>query len=174
MAQPNAALPQVVDPERLADLIRLLTVRGPLGVLNVADVVVPVVSLGDVVERTITVLQPAFRASDFFSVGTVTGGAAGTILADTGPLPAGTYDVIITVNPNQTAPGDLSTFDHRNAANTANQMTWTLLVGSELSLLRTVHLAIVMGLNERLRLVIAMNMIAPARIVGGIWARIRG
>lgn len=133
MADPDPSTPQVVDPERVVDLTRLLQIRGPLGVLNVLDTIVPVVSMGDVVTRTINILQPAFRSTDLFSVGFLTGSPVQTVHADTGPLLAGTYDVLLAGPMVEQNAAVAFTLAHRNAADTADLMLWGRLVSGGLS-----------------------------------------
>lgn len=127
MANPDPNTPQVVDPELVVDLGRLLQIRGPLGVLNVLDTIVPVVNMGDVVTRTVTVLQPAFRSTDVFSAGVQTAAAAGTIHANTGPLAAGTYDIHLQV-PQTLSTSHVWDVRHRNAADNANMAIWSTIV----------------------------------------------
>lgn len=134
MAEVDPSRPQVVDPERSADLVRLLTVRGPLGVLNVADIVVPTVSLGDVVTPSINIRSPSFRSTDVFSAGLQAPPPINTVLADTGPLNAGIYDMII-VSAVSTTAGSGILHQHRNAANTATLMEFLGLVGPDADLI---------------------------------------
>lgn len=124
MAEPDPNTPQVVDPERVVNLTRLLQIRGPLGVLNVLDTIVPVVNMGDVVTRTITVLQPAFRTSDVFSNGYISNGAPSAILADTGPLAEGIYDILVQATGNTNVSEQRIVVQHRNAADNATLAEW--------------------------------------------------
>ena len=124
MAQPDSSTPQVVDPELVANLTRLLQIRGPLGLLNVLDTIVPVVNMGDVVTRTVTVLQPAYRTTDIFSFGFFNGAAAGTVLADTGALAEGIYDVHILMSARVNAALYAHEIQIRDAANTATLAVW--------------------------------------------------
>jgi len=157
MAETDPNTPQVVDPELTVDLTRLLQIRGPLGVLNVLDTIVPVVNMGDVVTRTVTVLQPSFRSSDVFSNGILNGPAANTILADTGALAEGVYDLIMSFQTFD-VPNALSAFvvEHRNAANAANLAVWNYLTLSDNTVNRVAYpnqmFAYEFSLNERLRI----------------------
>ena len=161
MAETDPNTPQVVDPELTVDLTRLLQIRGPLGVLNVLDTIVPVVNMGDVVTRTVTVLQPAFRSSDIFSAGLVILPAAGAILADTGALAEGTYDIAVTMAGGILLANARVDLEIRNAANTANLAVWTHLYGGFGSGFNQVGwsytFALDLALNERLR---AINIVA--------------
>lgn len=164
----DPTVPQSDDAELAADLIRLLRIIGPLGRLSVADVVVPVVNMGDVVTRTITVLQPAFRATDVFSNALLTAPAAGTILADTGPLPAGIYDIqllMVTNSANLFNGGFV--FQHRDAANAANIAVWHHLErtgGQDQAFKYDYAFAYEIALDERLR--VATNAASTA---GRVW-----
>lgn len=99
MTDRNPDVPQSDDATLVSDLIRLLRIVGPLGRLRVADIVVPVVNMGDVVTRSITAMQPVFREGDVFTAGVQTAAPANTTHATTGALPAGTYDVQFYVSP---------------------------------------------------------------------------
>ena len=177
MGARDPTVPQSDDADLAADLIRLLKIIGPLGRLSVSDLVVPVVNMGDVVTRTITVLQPAFRASDVFSNALITAPAAGAILADTGQLAAGVYDVrllMVTNSANLFNGGFV--FQHRNAANAANIAVWHHLErtgGQDQAFQYDYTFAYEIALNERLR--IAVNAAgAAARVwTATIFARRR-
>ena len=163
MAEPDANTPQVIDPERVVDLTRLLQIRGPLGVLNVLDTIVPVVNMGDVVTRTVRVEPAAFRSSDVFSNGVLFTPATNAILADTGPLAEGIYDIILSGSSTGSAnAGHAFSVEHRNAANAANLAIWSYLMNTaagDAITFPTVHFAYEFALNERLRV---FNVIAFA------------
>ena len=78
--------------------------------------VTPVVLVGGTVSF-IAAPTPAYRVVDVFSAGLLTAPGAGTVMADTGPLPIGAYSLEIWMQA-QT----FNTFDlqWRNALNTAN------------------------------------------------------
>lgn len=166
----------VNDPELIANLNRLLQLIGPLGPISLLETIVPVVSMGDVVARTITVDQVAFRSSDVFTAGTQIAPVSGTVLADTLALPAGTYDVIIQASCTQVSADNECTLQHRDAANAANlmenvhmlsgsnnvgPMNWSYGFGYELAS------------NERLRILSGLAAAAGTRWSATIWARIR-
>jgi len=178
MADPDPNTPQVVDPERVVDLTRLLQIRGPLGVLNVLDTIVPVVNMGDVVARSITVNQPAFRSTDIFSAGVLLAPAVGTVLADTLALPEGTYDVQLQMSSNSANTfSDAFEVQHRNAADNANLATWSFLIATAPD--RTTGyaqqaFAYELGINERLRIINTLIGEAGRAFACTIFARIRG
>lgn len=157
MAEPDPNTPQVVDPERVVDLTRLLQIRGPLGVLNVLDTIVPVVNMGDVVARSVEVRQPAFRSTDIFSAGVLQAPPVGTVLADTGALAEGIYDIRLIMTTNSAGTfTDTIQVQHRNAANTANLAAWDFVVviaTSDNAQYRQQEFAYELGLNERLRII---------------------
>ena len=176
MAEVNPTVPQAVDPEVAVSLTRLLQIRGPLGVLNVLDTIVPVVSLGDVVERTVTVLQPSFRSTDVFSNGIQINQVAGTVLADTGQLPAGVYDVMLQMAGDNNEANQRVAFEHRNAANSTNLATWDYLLHMNVDDTKSwgpFHLAYELAVNERIRLVQVEAGQISRSTDGVIFARIR-
>jgi len=174
MAEADPRIPQVVDPELTVDLTRLLQIRGPLGVLNVLDTIVPVVSLGNVVTPDINVRGPTFRSTDVFSIGRLGAPAAGTVLADTGALPAGIYDVMTLMTIQETI-NNFIRFSHRNAANTADLMTYDPSIGLDARsqgfdrLVFSYELAI----NERLRFTTVGASAVGSMYAAVIFARIR-
>ncbi len=176
MAEPTDPGPVVTDDELVVNLTRLLNIRGPLGLLSVLNTVVPVVSLGNVVEPVIRVDQPSFRSTDIFSAGILTAAAINTVHADTLALPAGTYDVIMWVS-----PGNLATnppqfaMQHRNAADAATLAVWNHIespirpqVGFS-----PFSFGYVLAANERLRIINLLAVAAGETSYATIWARVR-
>ncbi len=164
MGDPTDPGPVVVDPELETALVRLLSIRGQLGSLKVLDTVVPVVNMGDVVQPTIAVRSPSFRSTDIFSNGLQTAQAAGTILADTGQLADGVFDVKLLLEARTNSAGGTIEVQHRNAANTATLAVWTHIAaafGASGSPLQwSYDLGLQFALNERLRAV--QVILAPA------------
>lgn len=164
MADPAPGDPVVNDPILEADLMRTLQIKGRLGALRVLDMVIPTISLGQVRAVDITTLapldviavQPTFRSVDVFSAGVLVDPPAQTLLADTGPLPPGDYNLRLSLSSNSL--NDLTnTFEiqHRNAANTANLAVWHILEnrGNAPNLTNLIReFGYVFGLNERLRI----------------------
>lgn len=178
MAEPDPTKPQVTDPVTVADLIRVLNIRGALGVLDVADVIIPTISVGQLSPLEVTLFTAVFRSTDIFSNGSILGPAGGTVLADTGPLPAGTYDVLLfgsTTDINGSNVG--IAFEHRNAANAANLAVFLQLLQSQTVLANVmprISFAYELAANERMRMVNNSNSDAADRYVATIFARIRG
>ena len=83
--------------------------------------VTPVVLVGGTVSF-IAAPTPAYRVTEIFTAGITTGPAAGTVLADTGPLPLGPYSVLIIFDSEETNNFE---FQWRNAGNTANLVAQT-------------------------------------------------
>lgn len=151
MADLDPTIPQVVDPERTVDLTRLLQIRGPLGVLNVLDTIVPVVNMGDVVARTVDINPPSFTSTDVFSAGDQTFAPPGTVHADTGALAEGVYDVQLSM-PSTINSAMIWRIQHRNAANTADLAVWSTLIHAVTGVFSQT-LGYTFALNERLRIV---------------------
>jgi len=175
MAERDPNVPQVEDPETAADLIRLLRIVGPLGRLSVSDVVVPVVNMGDVVTRFVTVVEPGFRATDIFSNGFILNAATNAILADTGALPAGTYDIQLQMSSNADEASTGFMVQLRNAANSATVVEWPYAMRGGIlnTIIADMTVALEIGANERLRI---LNIIVGAgidRVAAAIFARIR-
>ena len=172
MAARDGARPQLVDPDVLASLVRLLSVVGPLGVLEVSDVVVPVVSLGNVVQPTVDVVPPAFTSGQVHTNGVQVAAPINTLHADTGALPAGTYDIILTVEPNDTTVLLPFTVEHRDAANAANIVTWTILTNLTTGAY-PLRFGYTVGPGERLRVLNSVALAAGDRSSVTIFEAIR-
>lgn len=176
MAELNPNVPQVNDPELEVEVIRLLQIVGPLGKLNVIDAVLPTINLGNAVPTEVEVRQPSFRSTDVFSTGLQTNQAANTILADTGPLAAGVFDVMIHGSTNTTTDPASIIAEHRNAANAANLATWDyycMTGGGNAVVWGPFHFAYEFALNERLRLLQSLAGGAGRTFAAVIFARIR-
>lgn len=178
MAELIPGAPQVNDPELEADLIRVLSIVGPLGKLNVLDLVIPMINLGDVRPQTVDVRLPAIRSTDVFSNGVQKGVIINTILADTGALPEGTYDVGFQCqgNDNTAASGAMSCqLQHRNAANNANLALWDHVVfAAEANVVHPFYgFGYVIAANERLRCLVTLALNANRAVNAVIFARIR-
>ena len=174
MAEVDPGRPQVVNPELSVDLTRLLQIRGPLGVLNVLDVVVPVVSLGDVVTPSINIRGPTFRSTDIFSAGFQAAPPVNTVLADTLALPAGIYDVVLQFSYVETTTQAVR-FQHRNAANAANLMEMDFLTDPNAAYVgpQMFPFAYELATNERLRFIITGAGAVGSFYTSVIFARIR-
>jgi len=115
--------------------------------------VTPVVLVGGTVSF-VAAPTPAYGITDVFTAGLLTNPAASTNLADTGPLQAGAYSVLLFVY--QEVVGTQIQLEWRNAGNTANLLRQRFAV--DLSV-QTLALRLnVENDNERFRLV---NVAAP-------------
>lgn len=172
-----AGTPEVDDPLLVADLLKLLKVKGAIGRMQLADIVLPVVSLGDVVTPSIEIRQPSFRSTDVFSAGAQTGPLAGTVLADTGPLPQGIYDIALQMSTNEGSSANTFALQHRDAPNTANLMESPYVAGVTNfagPIIWAFPFAYEFGANERLRVVNVLVGTAGLRYMAVIFARLRG
>lgn len=149
MGHRNPFVPQVNDPELEADLIRLLSIVGALGTLNVVDTVVPTVSLGSIADE-IDNRSPVFLDTDIHSEGVKTAPTASLLLADTGQLNTGIYDISIALSSTEVAVDNTLNIEHRNAANTGTVRQWTVVHGRDNSLIFTFNMAMSFTQNERL------------------------
>lgn len=173
MAERDPAVPQSDDQDLQADLVRLLQIVGPLGRFNVADIIVPVVSMGDVVTRTIESRTRAFRSSEVFTEGRQTAAPLFTLHADTGPaLTAGIYDLMVHIaacnTPN--TPWDI---EHRDAANAATVVSWNANTTNQGGVGLDQSFAYEFALNERLRIRNALAIGVGIFSAAVIFARLR-
>lgn len=174
MAERDPAKVQLDFPELTADLIRELRLTGVLGLLNLSDTVVPIISVGNVRPQVIRTDVASFDSAEVFS-GSASVPAANAVVVDTGALPAGTYDVMFGGS-SQAAQTSDSNFElqWRDAGNVANLATWPHAVqqGPNLSTQFSFGpTALNIGLNERLRW--TMIIASAGFVAGWIMAAIR-
>lgn len=171
----NEQEPVVNDPILLVDFLQLLSVKGNVGKLRVADVVLPTVSLGQVSTPAIQVRQPAFRSTDVFSNGILSGPAANAVMADTGQLEAGVYDVQTIITPNTGTITQRFAVEHRDAANAANLAVWNWLHAGTPAGGAGVYwsLGYEFAANERLRIINLVASNAGETVAATIFARRR-
>lgn len=84
--------PQVVDEAFVDDMVRDLQVVGTMGVLDVADGIVPVYLLGQRTAFKVEIEEPSFKFTELFTEGFQGSAPAATLMAETGQLPVGIYD----------------------------------------------------------------------------------
>lgn len=176
MAELDPNKPQVTDPVTVAGLARVLSVRGALGVLDVADIIVPVISVGSLAPLEVAIRSPAFRSTDVFSAGLQTNQAINTVLADTGALTAGTFDITMFGSTTRLGAGVVVLVQHRDAANAANLMTYTYLFHAVAGVGRddfSITFGYEFAANERLRILQGNAGAANEGYVATIFARIR-
>jgi len=157
MADRDAARVQLDFPQLTADLIRELRLTGTLGLLNLSDTVIPVISVGDVRPPTFSFAPITFESAGIFS-GSATAPAAGTVIADTGQLAAGTFDIQVhmAIFANVTTGGTPMVCEHRNAANSATLAVFLSFDPTTTRLSATEVLppfGYVIAQNERIRII---------------------
>jgi len=167
-------IPHSKDEDLKVQMIRDLEVVGPVDDLELIPAILPVISLGSVVQQTTLILQPAFRSTDLFSAGEVDNVAAGAVLADTGQMAAGIFDVTIGMG-FATGIQTRFAFEHRDAADAATLATIPFVgfTGSPGGNWMGESFGYEVALNERLRIV-TVALLGAGQIVGAyVMARIR-
>lgn len=161
-------------------MIRDLEVVGQVPDLEIIPAILPVIVMGNVLQQTVRVEQPVFRSTDVFSNGLQTAPAAGEVLADTGPLATGVYDLQVYSLMAATGFNNIRIeFQHRNAANAANLASWDYgcrghSVANETTPVWVIQtLAYELAENERLRLIVPVAFAAGDPAIGTIFARRR-
>lgn len=155
MAQRDASAVQLDFPELTADIIAALRLTGTLGLFNMSDTVIPVISVGNVRPQTFSFTPVIFESSEVV-FGQAIDPLANVVLADTGSLAAGTYDIqgSLSYHGNSTAVGTAMVIEHRDAANAVTLATLLSLSSTTIKLAQSIVLPLmgyVIGLNERLR-----------------------
>jgi len=173
MAERDPTVPQSDDTEALAETIRVLNIVGPLGRFNVLDTIIPTFSMGEVAQQTIQVVSPSFRSTDIFSTGIQVNAAAGLVLADTGQLAVGTYDMLLQMSSSQDEVATEFQVQFRNAANAANVAVWPYVMRGTDAVIATLTFALEIAANERLRIVNIAAGAGTDRVAATIFARVR-
>ncbi len=126
----DASKVQLDFPLLVADLIRQLNLTGALGVLDFSPAVIPTFLIGSREGAlTITSEPVAFQGGEIFEDRTTNPGL-NAVLATTGQLPAGTYDVIAGISiAGHPAGADFTLFQHRDAADAGTLATWPFARG---------------------------------------------
>ena len=155
MAELTPGVPQVDDPELLAAIVRALAIKGPLGRLNVSDLVVPAIIVADVSD-------PSWAPTQIHSNGIQVAPVAGVILVDTGPLAAGIHDLKIILTSNDIATVNSVTVVHRNFDDTGTVEIIDLAIGQNGSpLILDYATSFVAG--ERIRIILLLAGAALSR-----------
>ena len=162
---------QLDFPQLTADLINQLQLTGQLGLLNFLPEVRPVFIVG---ERglSITTEEPLLLPAQITS-GQAVNPAALTVVADSGQLPAGDYDiqlfsscVAVTM-----VTGEMQ-FQHRNAANSASLSFWSVPMAAGTFIGNSFKMGLVVAENERVRFITNIA-IAAGMVSATIHHRIR-
>jgi len=118
-----------------------------------SDTVVPMALVDSDVVLEATVLSPLYPTPS--SAGELAAPVAGTLFADTGPLPVGNYSFRFWVDSDDAGALSLR-FEHRNAANAAN--IWAQVFTSARSGQTQYHpIRMTLAANERLRIISVTN-----------------
>lgn len=114
---------QLDNPELLAALISELQIIGQIGLIDFVPAVNPVFIVGSR-GLSINVEPPVYQSAEIFS-GATQAPAVNAIIADTGALPAGDYDIFCNIAGSGISAAVFSaiTLQHRNAANAATLAT---------------------------------------------------
>lgn len=163
MAERDPNKPQLDFPQLVADIITELRLTGQVGLLDFLDKIRPVY----IVAARGGALNVVASAPVFTSASR-TGGASispavNAIIADTGPLPAGDYDIfaMLTVQGVMNVIGSVQ-LQHRNAADAATIGTLMNIGMTVTHQANTIALPLIgytLGLNERLRVQVALGTV---------------
>lgn len=165
---------QLDFPQLTADVIDQLNLVGTVGLLDFAPTVLPVFIIGDR-DLSVDASPPVYTSAQIFT-GSVFNPAAASVMATTGPLPAGTYDVFgqIGFTGGSVAAGQVQ-MQHRNAADAVN-----LAIMAELALdggtgrvavARMSPIGYVIAENERIR--VQISTLGAGKFWAQIFAAIR-
>lgn len=174
MGSRDASQVQLDFPELVADIIGQLNLTGTVGVLGFSDQVTPVYIVAQRAGAlAITLTPPLFASAAIFS-GSAANPVANTILADTGPLPAGDYDIFASMVVRASAVANsFMVLQHRDAGAGATLAELLLLpldgtvVAAEVVLQSMLY---TLALNESLRVLTSTNTIAGvvACVIGAV------
>lgn len=117
-------VPQLDNPELVAALLSELQIVGQIGLLDFVPAVNPVFIVGSR-GLSINVEPVVYQSAEIFD-GLTLAPAVNAIIADTGQLPAGDYDLFANIGYSGTATagsGAQVSLQHRNAANAATLAT---------------------------------------------------
>ena len=146
---------QLDFPQLTADLIAALRLTGTLGLLDLSDVVVPTISVGNVRPQTFTANPVVFDSGEIFS-NYADNVALNTVMTDTGALPAGIYDVLFGLSVAASSTKINLEFQWRDAANAANLAAWPNTISNLLPVTSSMPIGLFslnIGVNERLRVI---------------------
>ncbi len=159
----------VDDPQLLSEILRELRVKGQLAPFTISETAIAVFDIGKLTDLdvqhvttpdsatgvrigTANATTAVTREAVPYSFGAVHGDGvtnnpgAGTVLADTGALAAGRISLLARISTD--AARDQFVLEHRNAANTANLATMSIIVQSW-----AYDFTYIVAANERFRLV---------------------
>lgn len=161
MAGRDPNIPQLDFPQLVADLIADLRLTGQVGLLDFSDLVRPVFIIGSRGgSLQVTAAPPVFSSASVAGA-TQINPVANTLIAGTGPLPAGDYDVFCSISFNgvMNVTGAV-VLQHRDAADAATleqllQLGMTTTQHAQTILLPTIGYTL--ALNESLRVIVILG-----------------
>jgi len=170
LAEFNPSVPQVNDADLEAALNRVLSIIGPMGRLNVSDTIIPVVNMAEINPQRVLTQTPNFTVGEQFGGGIFTAPIANQVLADTGQLAAGTFDLIVIMGNTDNNQNAAFKIEHRDAADAVTLGTWAMpsAQGNFSQIYASDFL-----LNERLRILISAGAGAGELWSAAIFAKIR-
>jgi len=161
---------QLDFPQLTADLIRDMRLVGVLGLLDFNPTVQPVFIIGDR-DLSVDAVAPVFGSAQIFN-GHASAPVVATVIATTGQLPAGEYDVWAELSNVGVSPGTSHMeLQHRNAADAATLAVLADVPSSGVAVGVSSQVPMVgytIAANERLRAVIvgANNTGAVTAVIG--------
>lgn len=149
------------------NLINRLGIRPPFSDgFEMSNVVQPVSLVDSDISIPTTVTTPTQDSA--FSAGLLTAPGAGTVIADTGAQPAGTYNLIIWVCGSNTAASRDFYLQRRNAANAANIWEQGMFLSVTWGLAK-LGVRVTLQTNERVRLITGGAFGASEQVYGNIF-----
>ncbi len=168
-------MPLIVDPALQAAVIRQFNLRGELAPFNLTENVIPTFDIGRITGFDPTVVTTtagtqgvrigtpgsqgvvtrpgSHPAAGIVNSGAVVNPAAGTVLADTGALGAGSRLFHWVINSNAAAVTDFAV-EWRDAANLVTVAIWTFFVGGNTESVKMFdQFMLTLAANERVRIV---------------------
>ena len=143
---------QLDNPLLVADLIAQLRLLGTVGLLDFSPTVLPVFIVGDR-DLQVEAVDPAFLPGQI-TTGEANNPLVGTVIADSGQLPVGDYDVFFLVSMTVSVHLAASdSFQHRNAADAATINAWNITVTAPATEHLFMKMALTIAENERLRFI---------------------
>ncbi len=152
------------------NLINRLGVRPPpASAFLLSNVVQPVTLVDTDIAIPTTFQTPVLDQA--FTAGELVAPGAGVVLADTGALPAGNYNVrmLYSENGGSASSSDIK-LQRRDAANAANIWSQLFLINPSDSSLIDISMTVKLAVNERIRVVQGAAAPAGATFQANLWA----
>lgn len=137
------------------------------------DTILPVSLVNSQITLAAEAVPVLYNRAEIFD-GQATAPAVGTVIADTGALTAGDYDVLLWITQAITAAQNQMNFEHRDAANAANIWLHLPIIGDgTTSQLLNAAFSVTLLADERLRVVAGNTMAAGEKASATIFAKRR-